>query len=120
MARRESITIEGGDITATGGHYSAGIGGGGGTITIRNGVVTANGGEYGAGIGGGSVTDSGNILIEGGTVSATGGYYSAGHRRRSKRKRRHYHDQKRQHNGAWGYKRRGHRWGFRTVAAARS
>lgn len=53
-----TITINGGNVTATGGSFAAGIGGGnkasGGTITINDGKVTANGGKYGAaGIGAG-------------------------------------------------------------------
>ena len=52
-----TITINGGNVTATGGSFAAGIGGGnkasGGTITINGGNITANGGSSGAGIGGG-------------------------------------------------------------------
>ena len=68
------ITINGGDITATG-NKGAGIGGshGGsvGNITINGGDITANGGEYGAGIGGCSQS-SGNITINGGVITANG------------------------------------------------
>ena len=81
-------TIMGGSsdtLTATGGNYSAGIGGGdngsGGTIIISGGTVTANGGNGsggGAGIGGGNAGSGGDITISGGTVKATGGNYSAG------------------------------------------
>ena len=77
-----------GSLTATGGSYSAGIGGSywgsGENITINGGTVTAAGGSYGAGIGGGYWGDykSGNggkdITINGGTVTATGGYLGAG------------------------------------------
>lgn len=84
-------TITGGSsdtLTATGGYYSAGIGGGyrhsGGTITISGGTVTANGGAGssggggGAGIGGGMSGDGGTIEISGGTVNATGRDNGAG------------------------------------------
>ena len=67
-----------GSLTATGGSYSAGIGGSywgsGENITINGGEVTASGGDNwddcGAGIGGVGK----NITITGGTVNATGGY----------------------------------------------
>ncbi len=82
------LTISGdGTLTAIGGQYAAGIGGGnegvGSNITISGGTVTAIGGESAAGIGGGSSGDghSGNgsgITISGGNVSATGGYFGAG------------------------------------------
>ena len=55
-----TVTINGGNVTATGNDYGAGIGGGGGdvggsgaTVTINGGVVKASGSSYGAGIGGG-------------------------------------------------------------------
>ena len=71
---------EAGSLTATGGKYGAGIGGGymgsGQNITITGGTVTAQGGEYAAGIGGGK--DGENITITGGTVTATGGVQGAG------------------------------------------
>lgn len=78
------ITINGGDITATG--ASAGIGGGesatgtSGTITINGGTVKATGGSDAAGIGGGyaNTTNGGAIIINGGTVTATGGSKAAG------------------------------------------
>lgn len=89
-----NIVIQGGDITATGGKSSAGIGCGPsadgdlsgsscGNITISGGNVTATGGEFAAGIGAGygiSGTPStcGNITITGGTVSATGGNNASG------------------------------------------
>ena len=72
---------------ATGGDFSAGIGGGqdgnGGTTTITNGTVRATGGSNGAGIGSGAGeyqarTSGGTIVISGGTVTATAGYMSAG------------------------------------------
>ena len=83
-----------GSLTATGGSYSAGIGGGywgdyksgngGKDITINGGTVTATGGYLGAGIGGGGIgmydgyTNGENITINGGTVTATGGDRGAG------------------------------------------
>ncbi|MBR4208455.1 MAG: Ig-like domain-containing protein [Lachnospiraceae bacterium] len=71
-----------GSITATGGYYGAGIGGGyqgaGNNITINGGVVTATGGPSGAGIGGGIRGAENNITISGGTVTATGGTSGAG------------------------------------------
>ncbi len=77
-----NITINGGYITATGGLWSAGIGGGMaascGNITINGGTVTAIGGEAGAGIGVGFWGSCGNITINGGTVTATGGSSAAG------------------------------------------
>ena len=71
-----------GSLTATGGSYSAGIGGSywgsGENITINGGTVTATGSYYGAGIGGGENGSGKNITINGGTVTATGGYLGAG------------------------------------------
>ena len=77
-----------GSLTATGGSYSAGIGGSywgsGENITINGGTVTATGGYLGAGIGGGGIgmydgyTNGENITINGGTVTATGGDRGAG------------------------------------------
>ena len=81
------IVINGGNITATGGDYNAGIGGGEGDeesrfrcgkITINGGTVTATGGDSAAGIGGGYYGASNDITITGGTVTATGGEYGAG------------------------------------------
>lgn len=69
-----------GNLEATGGRGSAGIGGGNSqsadNITITGGEIIATGGNGGAGIGGGR--DSGpnsasGILISGGKVTATGG-----------------------------------------------
>ncbi len=61
--------------------YGAGIGGGYqiacGDISIEGGIITATGGDYAAGIGGGKAT-CGNISITGGTVTATGRYGSPG------------------------------------------
>ena len=71
-----------GSLTATGGSYSAGIGGSywgsGENITINGGTVTATGSYYGAGIGGGSDGSGENITINSGTVTAAGGSYGAG------------------------------------------
>ena len=82
-----------GSLTATGGSYSAGIGGSywgsGENITINGGTVTATGGYLGAGIGGGSGSVSigsggggygsgKDITINGGTVIAAGGKEAAG------------------------------------------
>lgn len=83
------ITIKGGDISAWGGKYAAGIGcanavgaGDGGTcnnITITGGTIRAFGGENSAGIGGSDEGDvNGIIKITGGTITATGGYGGAG------------------------------------------
>ncbi|MGI5870081.1 MAG: beta strand repeat-containing protein [Kiritimatiellia bacterium] len=69
-------------LSATGGYYGAGIGGGyyapGGSVDISGGTVTATGGSYGAGIGGGNRGLGGTINISDGTVTATGGSYAAG------------------------------------------
>ena len=66
------VTINGGNVTATGSYWYAGIGGGtrgdGGEITITGGIVTATGGNNGAGIGGGSEGAGGKITIKGGIV----------------------------------------------------
>ena len=64
-----------GSLTATGGKYGAGIGGGEGgngeDITITGGTVNAASGD-GAGIGGGYKGNGKNITITGGTVNASG------------------------------------------------
>lgn len=78
-----TLEIKGdGSLTANGGQWGAGIGGGykmtSGDITIFSGKVTATGGAGGAGIGGGSVGSSGNITISGGKVTATGGEDASG------------------------------------------
>ena len=71
------ITINGGNITASGSNWGAGIGGGnfGKTepITINGGVVNATGGSLGAGIGAGVHYSCDEITINGGTVVAQGG-----------------------------------------------
>lgn len=73
----DTITINGGEITATGGNLGAGIGGGdndsGGEITINGGdkiIATGNGG--GAGIGGGNYGTGGMLEINGGNITANG------------------------------------------------
>ncbi len=74
-----------GSLTATGGQFAAGIGGGSvkaGQVTITGGTITATG-EDGAGIGGGhgnmgSNAGNADIEISGGTIEATGGDASAG------------------------------------------
>lgn len=78
-----NITIEGGDVTATGGKNAAGIGGGFstnttscGNISISGGTVRATGGANAAGIGCGYAPFNmtyGDITISGGTVEATAG-----------------------------------------------
>ena len=71
-----------GKLTAEGGGYGAGIGGGyngtGSDITISGGEVKATGGAFGAGIGGGYEAGGSDIAISGGEVNATGGAYGAG------------------------------------------
>ena len=71
-----------GKLTANGGKYGAGIGGGsfgsGNDITITGGEVTANGGKNSAGIGGGDSGSGNDITISGGEVTANGGEYGAG------------------------------------------
>ena len=70
-----NIEIQGGDITATGGPYGAGIGaseeGTCGNITISGGKITATGGTYGAGIGGGNQSYCGDITITDGVTQVT-------------------------------------------------
>ena len=71
-----------GSLTATGGNYGAGIGGGqggsGSNITISDGKVTATGAGAGAGIGGGYEGSGKGITIEGGEVTAQGDLGGAG------------------------------------------
>ena len=72
-----------GSLTATGGKFGAGIGGGNGgsgkNITITGGTVEATGGDNGgAGIGGGDSGSGEAITITGGTVNAKGGLEGAG------------------------------------------
>ena len=71
-----------GSLTATGGNWAAGIGGGykgnGKNITIKGGTVNAAGGNGGSGIGGGDYGSGEDITIKGGTVEANGGLFGAG------------------------------------------
>ena len=71
-----------GKLTANGGAYGAGIGGGyegsGSDITITGGEITANGGAEAAGIGGGVLGSGSDITITGGEVTANGGLCGAG------------------------------------------
>ena len=71
-----------GSLTATGGNYGAGIGGGslgsGSNIAVSGGEVTAQGGVGGAGIGGGQGGSGSNITISDGKVTATGAGAGAG------------------------------------------
>lgn len=76
----DTITINGGEITVTGGTSGSGIGGGskingsGGTITIHGGEIVATGYSGSAGIGSGFAASIGSatvINIDGGIVTAT-------------------------------------------------
>ena len=71
-----------GKLTAEGGRYGAGIGGGnkgnGDNSAISGGDVKATGGTWGAGIGGGKNGAGSGITISGGEVEATGGSAGAG------------------------------------------
>ena len=68
-----NIDIKSGNVTATGGYDSAGIGTGGsagtvGNITIIGGTLKVYGGKYSAGIGSGSMATAGNITINGDAI----------------------------------------------------
>lgn len=81
-----SVTINGGNITAKGGYYAAGIGGGanqnsghitinGGTINAQSGPVDLSGGIIstgGAGIGAGDCAGLQDVTITGGDITAIG------------------------------------------------
>lgn len=71
-----SIVIKGGNVTASGGRYSAGIGAyqdrSDFGVSIEGGTVNASGGGQGAGI------SASRIVIKGGNVTANGGEYAAG------------------------------------------
>ena len=75
-------TDKDGKLTAKGGQYGAGIGGGyngnGSDISITSGEVNATGGTSGAGIGGGYNGNGSDIKITGGEVNASGGVNGAG------------------------------------------
>ena len=87
-----NLVINGGRITAQGGNFAAGIGGGhyygffgddelpgnGGGVTVNGGAVTAAGGSGGAGIGGGELGNGGTVTISGGEVTAQGGSGAVG------------------------------------------
>ena len=76
-----TITIHGGNITATGGEGAAGIGCAGilpSSITIYGGTITATGGKHGAGIGNNVSTLKTTITIYGGEITAAGGTNGAG------------------------------------------
>ncbi|MBO7548220.1 MAG: fimbrillin family protein [Bacteroidales bacterium] len=78
-----TLTIDGtGSLTATGGLFSASIGGPRngtcGNITIKGGTINAYGSKSGAGIGSGNESSCGDIIISGGTVTTNGGDGSAG------------------------------------------
>jgi hypothetical protein len=71
-----------GSLSASGGGFGAGIGGGymqnGGAVTINGGTVSAIGGDFAAGIGGAYTGNGGAVTITGGTVTAQGGVQAAG------------------------------------------
>jgi hypothetical protein len=71
-----------GSLSASGGAFGAGIGGGymqnGGALTISSGAVSATGGDMAAGIGGAYTGNGGTVTITGGTVTAYGGLRAAG------------------------------------------
>lgn len=77
-----SITINGGNVTATAGTNGAGIGSGfqaeGGSITINGGTITSNGSTNSSGIGSGKDGTVSGITIKGGTISADGGWTNDG------------------------------------------
>lgn len=81
-----SITINGGQVEATGANNAVGIGSAlshsGGNITINGGKVTAKGGKWAAGIGSSpdnhTIKNITSITINGGTVIATGSDTGAG------------------------------------------
>ncbi|MCR2033568.1 hypothetical protein [Anaerofustis stercorihominis] len=78
-----------GSLIITGSNYASGLGGGngedGGYITINGGNIKATGvgsgsgtANAGAGIGGGNYAAGGNITINGGIITAQGAYHCAG------------------------------------------
>jgi hypothetical protein len=74
-----TLTIQGsGSVTATGGIYAAGIGGGITGYIYGNITINARGSGGGAGIGCGDEGQCGNIIISGGTVNAEGVAFAAG------------------------------------------
>lgn len=77
-----AITITNSNVIATGGLFSAALGGGSrgaqGPITITDSTVNATGGHSGPGIGAGKDRVAGTIDIADSSVTATGGPQSAG------------------------------------------
>lgn len=74
-----SITINGGNVTATSTRYGAAIGGGSdgnGNVTINGGNITVSASFSGAGIGCGYTGSGGTIIINGGTITAINAYES--------------------------------------------
>ena len=72
---KATLIVNSGEIVATGGEYSAGIGGGGQDgfrVEVNGGSVRATGGINGAGIGGGSNSNAGYYMQTAGTVVAKG------------------------------------------------
>ena len=71
-----ALIVKGGSISAAGGLYAAGIGGGygesGGSVTVYGGALTAVGGLYASGVGGGCGGAGGAFTVVGGTVTVTG------------------------------------------------
>ena len=75
-----NIEISGGKITANGGFFAAGIGGGtsgGADVTITNGTVNAKGGSVGIGAAPGAGKVS-TVSISGGNITAQGTYRTNG------------------------------------------
>lgn len=75
-----NIEISGGKITANGGFFAAGIGGGtsgGADVTITNGTVNAKGGSVGIGAAPGAGKGS-TVSISGGNITAQGTYRTNG------------------------------------------
>lgn len=70
-----TVNIYGGNISASGSFYGSGIGGAqngnGGVVTINGGEVVATG-YYSSGIGGGNGGTGGALTVNGGTVTASG------------------------------------------------
>ena len=72
-----------GSLNASSNGFGAGIGGGYygdacGVININGGNITATGGKYAAGIGSSHRNSCSHIIISGGTIHATGGEHAAG------------------------------------------
>ena len=72
-----------GSLNASSNGFGAGIGGGYygascGVINIQGGNITATGGKYSAGIGSSHHNSCSHIIVSGGTINATGGEHAAG------------------------------------------